>query len=108
VLPFGGRSSPFIFNTLADALLWVAQEFYNVRGAVHYLDGYFFATANSQACSGVMTGFKGMCRDLNVPLTVDKTEGPAQCITFLGIEIDSANMICQLPNKKLSELHEIL
>jgi len=26
VLPFGGRSSPFIFNTLADALLWIAQK----------------------------------------------------------------------------------
>jgi len=51
VLPYGGRSSPFIFNTLTDALLWVTQEFYNVRGVLHYLDDYFFAAANSQCAT---------------------------------------------------------
>ena len=27
-LPFGGRSSPYIFNTLADALCWIFTFYY--------------------------------------------------------------------------------
>ena len=38
VLPFGGRSSPFISNSLADALMWSAKTSYKVTGALHYLD----------------------------------------------------------------------
>jgi len=55
-----------------------------------------------------MTGFTNMCEDLNVPIALDKTEGPAQRITFLGIEIDSVKMVCQLSNEKLMELRRIL
>ena len=34
---------------------------------------------------------------LGVPLAPDKIEGPSTVFTFLGIEIDSVNMIIHLP-----------
>ena len=108
VLPFGGRSSPFIFNSLADAFMWIATTSYKVTGALHYLDDYFFAAPSIGICKSVMTGFQNMCSDLNVPLAREKTEGPTQCITFLGIEIDSINSCCRLPTRKLNDLHKLL
>ncbi len=43
-----------------------------------------------------------------MPLNENKTEGPAEVITFLGIEIDSINMELRLPQEKLSELLNLL
>ena len=42
VLPFGLRSAPYIFNTLAEAVEWIARE----QGIIHihhYLDDFFIA-----------------------------------------------------------------
>ena len=40
VLPFGLRSAPVIFNTLADALLWILRK-HGIRVIFHYLDDFF-------------------------------------------------------------------
>ena len=37
------------------------------------------------------------CDELGVPLAAEKLEGLATCITFLGIEVDSAAGIPRLP-----------
>ena len=39
-LPFGLRSSPFLFNRLADALCWIATNRFNEHDLLHYLDGF--------------------------------------------------------------------
>ena len=38
VLPFGMRSSPFIFNTFADSIEWIARTKAGLRNMLHYLD----------------------------------------------------------------------
>ena len=101
VLPFGGRSSPFIFNTTADALQWIAQFWYEVEDVLHYLDDYFFASATENACRLAMDRLSRMCQDLGVPLATDKTEGPTTVIQFLGIEIDSVQQCWRLSEEKL-------
>ena len=40
-LPFGLRSAPGIFNTVADLLEWILQNQYGVKDLLHYLDDYF-------------------------------------------------------------------
>ena len=42
------------------------------------------------------------------PLAVDKFIGPVTVITYLGIEIDSDDMVIRLPAEKLSELLDLL
>ena len=39
-LPFGLRSSPYLFNQLADALHWILQHSYDVQYLLHYLDDF--------------------------------------------------------------------
>ena len=39
---------------------------------------------------------------MGVPLAHEKTEGPVTSITFLGIELDSINQCCRLPEEKLT------
>ena len=46
-LPFGGRSSPFIFNNFADALAWVVIFVCGIPHVLHYLDDSFVAAPRS-------------------------------------------------------------
>ena len=42
-LPFGSRSSPYIFNAFADLLAWVLVHVAGIPFLIHYLDDFFFA-----------------------------------------------------------------
>ena len=39
-LPFGLRSSPYLFNCLADAFEWLLKNNYRIQDLMHYLDDY--------------------------------------------------------------------
>ena len=55
-----------------------------------------------------MLEFQSVCEFLGVPLAPNKIEGPSQVIVYLGIEIDSINMIIRLPENKLKKLNDEL
>ena len=108
VLPFGGRSSPFIFNTFAIALAWIVLNFGALLFLIHYLDDFLFANATCHGCQVDLDTFLFFCEELGVPIAADKTAGPATRITFLGIEIDTVDMTIRLPVEKLQEVQELL
>ena len=45
---------------------------------------------------------------LGVPLATEKTVGPSQCLTFLGIEIDATTQSIRLPLDKFEEISSLL
>ena len=47
--------------------------------------------------------FKTM-QELGVPLAEEKTEGPVECLVFLGLTLDSAKMEVRIPLNKIQEL----
>ena len=53
-LPFGSRSSPFIFNTFAIALAWIIIRFGHLQFFIHYLDNYFLANLRRDHCQSDM------------------------------------------------------
>ena len=90
VLPFGLRSAPFIFNSVADMLAWILHNNFSVTRLIHYLDYYFTAGSPvSQECAMNLETFKTTCDLLGTPLAPEKCIGPVTCIVFLGIELDS-------------------
>ena len=51
-LPFGLRSAPGIFNSVADLFEWTLVNNYNVQELLHYLDLYFsLGAAGTNICS---------------------------------------------------------
>ncbi len=108
-LPFGSRSSPFIFSVFSDLLAWILTSVYKITNITHYLDDYFIA------CKGTFTQ---AARDLNtviqafdylgVPIATEKLVGPTTQLTYLGIEIDTQSMQIRLPNDKLTKLKQLL
>ena len=105
-LPFGGRSSPFIFNSFAQLLCWIFVNVGRVALIMHYLDDFFTANGSEEGCRENRDMVVSLCAHLNVPLAPEKIIGPFQVLTFLGIEIDSVNMQIRLPADKLQKLRE--
>ena len=107
-LPFGLRSAPKILSAVAEVLEWRAK-FEGVTDVLHYLDDFLMISPaespkGSQDLNIILTLFDR----LHVPVAPEKVEGPTTQLTFLGIEMDTENMILRLPENKLSTLKEMI
>ena len=103
-LPFGLRSSPKLFNILADILAWILEQ-QGVSYLLHYLDDFLtIGRPLTSECLNNLTRMKQVCQLLNVPLAIEKVEGPSTCLDFLGILLDTVRMEARLPDDKMSRL----
>ena len=103
-LPFGLRSSPFIFNTLADALQWCCFFFLSIACLIHYLDDFFLCYPSRDLCASALSNIVALFSHLGVPLAPAKVVGPLPVLTFLGIEIDAPLHQIRLPSDKFEAL----
>ena len=107
-LPFGCRSSPFLFNQFAQALHWIVANNYKLQ-LIHYLDDFFIVDQpRLDHCAVAVETMLRVCNNLSIPVAMEKLEGPATTITFLGIEIDSTTHQLRLPDSKLTSLQDEL
>ena len=73
--------------------------------ALHYLDDFLIlGPAGSPLCGQALQTTLTLCDELGFPVALEKTEGPATTLTFLGIEIDSVAGQVRLPHDKLERL----
>ena len=108
VLPFGLRSAPKIFNSVADALQWAAKHA-GISYLEHFLDDFITAGAPlSGECQNNLSLLIDLCSKMGLPLAVDKQEGPSSCLVFLGIEVDTDKLELRLPRDKLLRLQATL
>ena len=107
-LPFGSRSSPFIFNQFAEALLWILVTVFGIPYVIHYLDNFLLCNYSHALCARDMVITQSTFSELGVPLASNKVIGPTQRITYLGIEIDTVGQTIHLPPDKLNELQLLL
>ena len=101
VLPFGLRSAPKLFNTLADAMEWVVRQ-EGVDTVFHYLDDFLIiGSPASPDCDAQLAILCAAFERHGIPIAPEKLEGPSSCLTFLGIELDTMAMEMRLPQAKL-------
>ena len=104
-LPFGLRSAPAIFNTVADLFHWCLMNNWNVLDLLHYLDDYFtLGPPATDICASRLRAIHQAATEIGIPLSPDKCVGPTTCLIFLGIELDSVRMTARLPADKHTEL----
>ncbi|CAC5358968.1 unnamed protein product [Mytilus coruscus] len=71
-------------------------------------DFIFGGSANSDDCLVLMNTFTELCNELGVPIAEDKTIHPITRLTFLGLEIDTVDMVVRIPVAKLIKLRSQL
>ena len=104
-LPFGLRSVPKIFTTMADAAEWIARQ-QGVTTILHYLDDYLVIGHPDSA--EYMASVTLLLSVFGIPVAADKLEDLCQVISFLGIELDTVQGITRLPYYKLEELQSLI
>lgn len=108
-LPMGCSVSCKVFEEFATFLNWLAIIKSHVDTLIdYYLDDFIFAGHNASVCKDTMSTFHSICHDIGVPLAEDKTVGPTTCLTFLGLEIDTIEMLVRVPHPKCVELQNLL
>ncbi|KAK6165929.1 hypothetical protein SNE40_022735 [Patella caerulea] len=108
-LPMGCAVSCSLFETFSRFLQWVVTSKSELHTIEHYLDDFIFAGAsNSSDCLSLMKAFTDVCESLGVPIADDKTVGPTNQLTFLGLSIDTKNMQIKIPIDKLARLNREL
>ena len=101
VLPFGLHSAPVIFNKFADSLQWILQHTCHLPHVLHYLGDFLDIAGPNQELAETHHDFiLDMLKYLHVPVAPEKIEGPATCLTFLGIELDTVALEMWLPLEK--------
>ncbi|GAU91562.1 hypothetical protein RvY_03790 [Ramazzottius varieornatus] len=109
VLPFGLRSSPFLFCLISEAVLWILKYFNNHKYALCYMGDFLLCGfPYSNQCQVSIDSLISLCAELGVPLAMEKTEGSATVMTFLGIQLDSVSRTLSHPSDTLSNLSQLL
>ncbi|XP_041435508.1 uncharacterized protein LOC121399294 isoform X1 [Xenopus laevis] len=106
-LPMGCSISCSYFEAFSTFLEWVVRQKAGVNGIIHYLDDFLCVGPSDSALCGVL--LQTLCEvasEFGVPLANDKTEGPTTCLKFLGIEIDTIQQECRIPQDKIWLLEE--
>ena len=106
---FGLRSAPCTFNRFAEGWHWILQHNHGVRLLLHYLDDFLTAGApDSVECFKNLEAIKASASSLRIPLASEKVEGPSTTLTFLGIELDTLQLVARLPADKVNTLRDLL
>ena len=108
-LPFGCSISCSLFEKLSTFMEWELKHRTGTENVVHYLDDFLVAgKADTDECSQLMDSYRYMCKEFGVPLAEEKTIGPSTLLTFLGLDIDTVNMLVRVPTEKLQKLQNAL
>ena len=105
----GASSSCAIFERFSSSLEHIAKTHLNTKHIVHILDYFLFVgPPNSPICQNNLDNFLALCATLGVPIKREKTEPATPIITFMGLELDSLNMVARLPEDKLDKVRSLL
>ena len=104
VLPFGGRSSPKLFNEFADALQFIMQR-NGVTDCCHFLDDYLTAgPPNSDVCKQNLNTMVRCCEQTGFSVQRTKLVEPTTVIEFLGIIVDTVKQEVRISAERMSNI----
>ena len=106
-LPFGSKLAPGIFHQLSQSVKrMMARRGYSCL--VAYLDSFLILAPTRAACQEAQTTLIHLLRKLGFQISWNKLIDPTQCLTFLGVELDTVSMCLRLSRDKLAHLHQEL
>ena len=102
-LCMGASSSCLSFQRFANSLLYILNNHYKITRVVNVLDDFLLIGDSQKSCQLALDSFISLAKLINLPLAPRKTVGPTQCLTFLGIQIDTAKRELSIPSEKINK-----
>ncbi len=108
VLPFGLRSSPYLFDQFARGLEYMCISRGASRTTLHYLDDTLTASRNAIECARSIQIINDTARAAGFDLQPDKCTEPSQSIEFLGIQLNTVTRTLSITETRLQEILGLL
>lgn len=96
-----------IFQQFSNSLAHIVQ-FKTGQELDWYLDDYFFVHLLKTNCDWQITVFLGICKEINFPVSEDKTVWGQQEIVFLGLLLNTILQIVSIPEDKRQKAQDAL
>ena len=106
-VPFGLSSAPRICTELL-AVVAYAMSLDGVDALVRYLDDFLFIDGEERANHASLASALRVFDTFGLVVNPEKTEGPAQRITFLGVLFDSTTQTVACTPERVAELLTLL
>ena len=102
-LPFGAAISCSHFQMFSDALAHIVKVKSGLALNLNYLDDFFFVATLKLICDQNIQLFLNICRDINFPVSLEKTFWGTTQLTFLGLLIDTVRCMVFIPIEKVEK-----
>ena len=106
-LPFGASISCALFQEVSDAIAHI-YRYKTGSDVVNYLDDYFFVALLKKMCDDLIDQFLSICREIGMPISMDKTFGGCTQIVFLGLLIDTIRQMIFIPQEKVNAAERLI
>jgi hypothetical protein len=106
-LPFGLSSAPRICTEML-AVVAYRMGLDGVDALIRYLDDFLFVEGSERAGHSSLAAAMRVFDAFGLVVNPDKTEGPAQRITFLGVLFDSTTQTVACTPERVAELLSLL
>ena len=108
-LPFGASISCALFQKFSDALCFKFEHQTNTQGQVtDYLDNFLFLALTIWRCNYLIKVFLDLCKEMGIPVSMEKTEWASDKIIFLGILMDGRYFTLAVPMEKRNKVIKLL
>ncbi|CAF4516564.1 unnamed protein product, partial [Rotaria socialis] len=107
-LPFGGRSSPRIFDCLSQAVEWTLLNKCHMQYCQHLLDVFLTVDCSEQESLRTMAIITMAFKKLNILLSPSKTIGPVASLEYLGIILDTDVFEARIPVDKINRMCNLI
>ena len=95
-LPFGASISCSHFQRVSNAINHIFEHRSKSK-ANDYLDDFLFAALLEWLCNQRVGIFLDICKEINFPVSMEKTEWATRFIIFLGMLLDTVNQTISIP-----------
>ena len=105
-MPFGLSTAPRVCTQLLSVVNFALAE-HGIRD-IRYLDDFFLIAASEADMARHLQLAQSVIRQFGLVVNPDKTEGPAQSLSFLGVQLDSVAQTVSCTPERVSELTSLL
>ena len=108
-LPFGSSISCALFQRFSDALKHITEYRLRITNRItNYLDDFLFVARTLMFCNYMLRRFLSLCQELQIPVSLEKTEWASEFMIFLGILLNGRDLTLSIPVEKRKLAVEML
>jgi hypothetical protein len=105
-MPFGLSTAPRVCTQLLSVVNFALAELGIID--IRYLDDFFLIATSEDDMARHLLLAQSVIRQFGLVVNTDKTEGPAQSLSFLGVQLDSINQTVSCTPQRVEELTTLL